>query len=237
MTIGTCFTVSYGGGNMQYYKAKSCKMPIAVDGQALCDLFNALTSASRSALTNWCPGSAPYDPCVTGINAWMGVTCETIGFATRVSNLNISYKSLSGTRIPETIGYLDGLTYLNVGGNTGLNGSYPSTLGLLTRLKHLSLDHSGFIGTLPSLLGNLASVTHFDVRGNSLSGTLPSSLGWLTSLKKAWFCDGNVFTGTIPSSLGLLTGLEQIDFKSGNTCQFTNSPPASICVAAGTCET
>jgi hypothetical protein len=29
--------------------------------------------------------------------------------------------------------------------------------------------------------------------------------------------------------------LQQIDFKSGNTCQFSNSPPASICVAAGTC--
>jgi hypothetical protein len=127
MTIGTCFTVSYGGGNMQYMKAKSCIMPKTVDGQALCDMFNALTTpASKSALTNWCPGSAPYDPCVTGVdNAWRGVTCGTVGGATRVSGLDISGLGLVGI-IPNTIGYLDALLSLSAAGNPDLTGSFPS---------------------------------------------------------------------------------------------------------------
>ena len=100
-------------------------MPKAVDGQALCDLFNALSPASRSVLIKWCPGSAPYDPCVTGINAWTGVTCGTVGGATRVSGLDIGGLGLVGI-IPTTIGYLDALLSLSAAGNPSLTGSFPS---------------------------------------------------------------------------------------------------------------
>jgi len=125
MAIGTCYSVSYGTGNSQYtqyIKAMSCKTPIDVDAQALCDAYEALT-AGKDALTNWCPDSdsEPYDPCVTGDSAWLGVTCGTVDGAMRVTGLDISGLSLVGT-LPATIGYLDALAFFDATGNPDLLG-------------------------------------------------------------------------------------------------------------------
>ena len=77
----------------------------AADGAALCDIYSQQTATVMSRLANWCPGSAPYDPCSTTPGAWWGVTCATVGGASRVVYLYLQSKGLTGS-LPTSIGNL-----------------------------------------------------------------------------------------------------------------------------------
>ena len=91
-----------------------------------CETLLAAKDALRGAATvNWGTGTA--------ISSWDGVT--TGGSPSRVTGLNLSNRSLTGT-IPAGLGRLFALTTLNLSGNQ-LTGSIPEELGWLTNLTEL----------------------------------------------------------------------------------------------------
>ena len=101
-----------------------------------CETLLAAKDGLRGAATvNWSTS--------TVISNWEGVT--TGGTPSRVTGLNLSRKSLTGT-IPAGLGRLFALTTLNLSGNQ-LTGTIPPELGWLTNLTELRLSGNALTGT------------------------------------------------------------------------------------------
>ena len=146
----------------------------ATDGAALCDIYSQQSAVVKTSLTNWCPGSAPYDPCSKTPGAWTGVTCATVGGASRVVSLSVSSKGLGGT-LPTTIGNLGALTWMNLYSNS-LSSSIPTQLGLLTNLQGLYLNDNMFTSAVPSSFCNFNTGINLYINSNPGLTCLPSCL-------------------------------------------------------------
>ena len=89
----------------------------------------------------------------TAISEWEGIT--TGGTSTRVSELDLSSKSLTGS-IPSDLGTLFELTTLDLSSNS-LTGDIPRELGLLYNLVELRLSGSSLTGCIPVALEDVAT--------------------------------------------------------------------------------
>ena len=111
-----------------------------------CETLLAAKDGLRGAATvNWSTS--------TVISNWEGVT--TGGTPSRVTGLNLSRKSLTGT-IPAGLGRLFALTTLNLSGNQ-LTGTIPPELGWLTNLTELRLSGNALTGCIPPALRSVAT--------------------------------------------------------------------------------
>jgi hypothetical protein len=205
------------------------------DGAALCDFWTTLPSVGRTALTNWCQGSAPYNPC-SPTSQWLGVTCSS---APRVTSIYLEV-SFGGGVLPGSLGTLDELTSLHIFDmSSSLSGSLPAALGALTSLTSLDIQGTlikdkippqlGFLtglvnlnlkgnkltGSLPSTFGRLNSLTRLSIHHNSISGSLPTQIGLMTELLEL-LLHSNSLVGSLPTELGLLTKLRILDLDTNS---------------------
>ena len=183
-------------------------------------LLAARDQLAVTATLNWSAERA--------ISEWDGVTVTVIGESSRVTELRLSGRQLSGSipvelvdltelrylflrfnelsgSIPSELGNLTNLVQLYLDGNE-LSGSIPSELGDLTELKILFLGDNDLSGSIPGELGDLTELTTLRLANNELSGSIPSELGDLTELRILGL-DGNELSGSIPRELGDLTEL------------------------------
>ena len=175
---------------------------LETDKEALVALYDATDGANWANNLNWKTDQA--------LSTWSGVTTGAGG---RVTGLNLSFNSLSGT-IPTELGDLTALQTLNFANNSGLTGGIPTQLGSLTALRTLDLsNNSGLTGGIPTELGDLTALEYLDLGGCwSLSGTIPTQLASLTALKQLDLSLISL-TGGIPTELGDLTALEDLDLR------------------------
>uniref|UniRef100_A0A2N9HN98 Protein kinase domain-containing protein n=1 Tax=Fagus sylvatica TaxID=28930 RepID=A0A2N9HN98_FAGSY len=99
---------------------------------------------------------------------WKNVICDS---TLRVTSINLSYQSLSGT-LPSDLGTLTQLTYLLLQRNF-FSGPIPSFANL-TSLQVLRLDTNNFT-SIPN--GFFQGLTSLQLSENNLTGPLPKSFG------------------------------------------------------------
>ena len=108
-------------------------------------LLAAKTALAGTATLDWATSTA--------VSSWEGIM--TGGTPSRVTGLNLSSKSLTGT-IPAGLGNLFELTSLNLSTNQ-LTGDIPRELGWLTNLTELRLSGNTLTGCIPLVLKSVAT--------------------------------------------------------------------------------
>ena len=137
---------------------------LALEREALIELYNATDGDHWKDNTNWCSDKP--------LREWTGVSTDAYG---RVTQLMLSAKGLNGT-IPESIGNLVNLTYLHLGNNYEITGPIPESIGNLVNLKVLMLAENKLTGTIPDAIKNLTQLEYFDIYQNRLDGILSEDL-------------------------------------------------------------
>ena len=120
----------------------STKQGLVHDCEAL---LGAKDTLRGTATLNWSTTLA--------LGSWDGVT--TSGTPTRVTELDLSSESLTGT-IPASLGSLFELTELDLSGNS-LTGSIPEEIGWLHNLETLRLSGNSLTGCIPLALKDVAT--------------------------------------------------------------------------------
>ncbi|XP_050369381.1 tyrosine-sulfated glycopeptide receptor 1-like [Argentina anserina] len=152
---------------------------------------------------------------------WEGITCNTAG---RVTHLLLPSKGLQGS-ISSSLGNLTKLSHLNLSHNS-LSGSLEPELFLsLDHLEILDLSYNLLTGELPLSLP-FSNIRAVDISSNRIEGTIPSSFlqhAWnLSSLNVS----NNHLTGQIPSSICLHShSVRLLDFSSNG---FTGIIPPGL---------
>lgn len=156
------------------------------------------------------------------VENWDGITIDQSSHPTRVTEIRLGRKGLTGT-IPAALSQLSDLTLLYLRDNE-LRGGIPAELGKLTNLKWLSLSGNQLNGPIPSDLGNLANLERLFLQDNKLSGPIPLEFARLTGLE--WlYLSHNELRGSIPHALGALTRLKWL-YLSNN--QLTGPIPKEL---------
>ncbi|KAL1562466.1 non-specific serine/threonine protein kinase [Salvia divinorum] len=187
---------------------------LATDQTTLLILKTRVTSdPSRTLATNWTKSSP--------VCSWIGVTCSSRHH--RVSALNLSHTSLSGT-IPPQLGRLSFLVSLDLT-SSRFTGPLPRELSLLHRLKFLSLRNNTFTGSIPSSLSNLTNLQTLDLSSNSLTGEIPIEFGRLRSLQYLWI-ESNRLSGAIPLAIFNMSKLVTMALRDN---ELSGSLPADMC--------
>ncbi|KAL8503942.1 hypothetical protein ACS0TY_022609 [Phlomoides rotata] len=177
---------------------------ITTDKSALLSLKAHLTLDPHHILAqNWTHTSSVCN--------WIGVTCSLRHH--RVSALNISDLSLSGTITPE-LGNLSFLISLDLGYNL-FRGILPQELSLLHRLKFISIRNNNLEGEIPPWFGHLPKLEYMSLAYNNFSGFIPNSLSNLSSL---YFLSlsFNQLSGSIPATIGKLKSLQKLHLGRNN---------------------
>ncbi|KAL8037785.1 hypothetical protein ABFX02_11G060500 [Erythranthe guttata] len=218
-----CYSLAYAKGLLlllvaTYFQTSYClALNSTTDQSTLLVLKSHIVSDPYQILSeNWTDSSSPC--------SWIGVTCGSRRHRDRVTALDISGMSLSGT-IPPQIGNLSFLVSLNLGDNL-FSGVIPQQLSLLRRLKFLSLQNNGFTGFVPNSLSNLSNIQVVDLSTNYLKGNIPRDLGKLQNLQALAIQD-NHLSGDIPSTVFNLSNLEILAFM-GN--ELSGGLPSDMCV-------
>ena len=111
----------------------------------------------------------------TPMTSWDGVTIADASLGKRVTILDLSSRSLTGT-IPTELGLLEALLDLRLANNR-LTGVVPVELWNLGNLETLELHQNRLTGEIPEELGQLPSLESLNLSGNSLTGCIPAALG------------------------------------------------------------
>lgn len=145
------------------------------------------------------------------IGTWEGVTTAFINGEERVVQLDLSFKTMSGT-LPAVLADLFEIQQLRLA-NTGLEGPIPGGIGQLTKLTHLVLDGNNFSGTsLPPQLANLTNLQELSISNSGLMGDVPAGFSGLTNLHTLQLNQNNL-TGNLNWLTGL-TNLTHLDLSS-----------------------
>lgn len=183
---------------------------LALERQALIELYNATGGDNWKNNDNWCSDKP--------IEEWYGVSTES-GL---LWELYLFDNNLRGS-IPESIGVFSELQFLTLGYNN-ITGNIPESIGNLARLKELDVQNNNLSGSIPESIGNMTGLSSFILRDNALTGCIPESIGGMTNLETL-FLDTNQLTGELPASIGNLTKLRRLSAINNN---FTGSIPESI---------
>ena len=142
------YILAYAFLTITFQTPCSAKMNLATDQTALLSLKQHIISdPSHILATNWTNSSS--------VCSWIGVSCSSRHH--RVSALNLSYMSFSGT--------------------------IPPQLGQLSFLVSLDLTNNSFTGSIPKSLSNLTNLQFLGISFNTLSGEIPKELGKLQNLQ------------------------------------------------------
>ncbi|CAL9015678.1 unnamed protein product, partial [Prunus brigantina] len=189
--------------------AVAAETDITTDQSALFALKSHITSDPQNILTNWST--------TTSICSWVGVTCGAPHF--RVSLLNLSYMSLTGT-IPPHLGNLSFLVELRLRNNS-FHGTLPRELAYLHRLELINFAYNNFItGEIPSWFGSFPKLRNIDLGGNQFSG-IPTAFFNLSTLQVIDL-QKNLLSGGIPRGIGNLTMLKEINLDFNNFKEIPN---------------
>ncbi|MBI3883037.1 MAG: hypothetical protein HY305_02155, partial [Sphingobacteriales bacterium] len=114
-----------------------------------------------------------------------------------LEDVQCGYNAFTG-EIPPYLGYARKISFMNIADNN-LTGSIPSSFSNLTSLGTIDIRNNKFNGIIPSFLGDLPLLNWIFLANNQFKDTIPASLGKLplTILDLS----NNLLTGEIPSSL------------------------------------
>lgn len=130
---------------------------------------------------------------------WVGVVCDNVTGASRVTKLILPEMGLNGTISP-SLAQLDQLNVLNLSFNS-LGGGLPAELSKLEQLKFLDVSHNMLSGPVAGALSGLKSIEVLNISSNTFSGDL-FSLGELEFPHLlALNMSNNSFTGGFSSQL------------------------------------
>eukprot|EP00250_Pteridium_aquilinum_P010015 c19093_g1_i2 orf=125-1663(-) len=164
---------------------------IATDREALL-AFKKSTGDNRN-LASW-NTSSNSSICTN----WTGITCSHVSASQRVTELQLSNRSLSGQIPLSTLGRLHALETLTLSSNH-FSGELPLDLANCTSLKNISLQNNNFSGPLAaSAFSTWPHLLQIDLSFNNFSGSIPQSITNATSLQSLNF-ENNSFSGTIPN--------------------------------------
>ncbi|KAL3500666.1 hypothetical protein ACH5RR_039759 [Cinchona calisaya] len=158
---------------------------IATDQSTLLALKAHITSDPYQFLSkNWSSNSATSSV----VCDWIGVKCGSKH--QRVTTLNISNTSLTGTLPPE-LGNLSFVVSLDIESNY-FHGNLPQELSRLCRLRFIRLSFNNFTREIPMWFGRFPELQFLSLSHNNFSGLIISSI---SDLSKHLDFDGNSLRG------------------------------------------
>ncbi|XWS22330.1 hypothetical protein CRYUN_Cryun29cG0024600 [Craigia yunnanensis] len=192
-----------------------------------------LASSFRPAPSGWSSTSSD------NYCNWPGITCDK---SNRVTSINLSSKSLSGTISPD-ISTLSELRSVSLQRNS-LSGTIPSFANL-SSLQSIYLDSNAFTSVSPDAFAGLTGLQTLSMSENmelspwtfpdlsqstslvevllgntNLFGTLPDIFESMNSLQSIRLCYNNL-SGTLPASLGV--SMIQNLWIDNQNCGFTGT--------------
>ncbi|KAF3332397.1 serine/threonine-protein kinase BRI1-like 2 [Carex littledalei] len=205
----------------------------ASDLNALLLFKKSIKHDPNGALSNWHDGDS--NPCY-----WYGVSCTNTTTGVRVSHLNLSNCTLSGSLSLSSLSSLDMLQVLNLSTNAFyINSTY--LFQLPREITQLDLSASGLTGLLPeNFLSYYPSLNLVNFSHNNLTGYFPYKFisnsttilqildlsynnfsGEIYGLEVPNPCkslihldlSGNYFTGSLPASISSCSSLKTLNFS------------------------
>lgn len=153
----------------------------------------------------------------------MGTIPETFSRLQKLSNLELSYNSLSGP-FPAVVFQLRNLYQLELYNNS-LSGELPKRdWSNLTALRLIDLSVNSFTGTIPVELCKLP-LSSLGLSDNKLQGLIPESLARSPNLYDLRLFD-NSLVGPLPSDLGSNSPLQTLDVSFN---KLFGELPSSLC--------
>ncbi|XVE84659.1 hypothetical protein DITRI_Ditri17bG0030800 [Diplodiscus trichospermus] len=181
----------------------------ADDGPAILKI----ASSFRSAPSGWSSTSSD-NYCM-----WPGINCDNNN---RVTSINLSSKSLSGTISPD-ISALSELRSVSLQRNS-LSGTIPS-FSNLSSLQSIYLDSNAFTSVSPDAFSGLSSLQTLSLSDNEkLSPWTFPDLSHSTSLVEVQLDNTNLF-GTLPDIFKSMNSLQSIRLSYNN---LSGTLPASL---------
>ena len=171
----------------------------ADDAAVMSKLLNALSPTP----SNWSNTKHYCD--------WKNVICDS---TLRVTSINLSYQSLSGT-LPSDLGTLTQLTYLLLQRNF-FSGPIPSFANL-TSLQVLRLDTNNFTSIPNGFFQGLTSLQFLTLSRNYQLApwTIPTELSQSTSLTTFYSSNSNIF-GSLPDIFDYFPILRDLQLSENN---------------------
>ncbi|XVF37907.1 hypothetical protein REPUB_Repub20aG0051800 [Reevesia pubescens] len=153
---------------------------------------------------------------------WPGINCDN---SNRVTSINLSSKSLSGTIAPD-IATLSELRSISLQGNS-LSGTIPSFANL-SSLQSIYLDSNAFTSVSPNAFSGLTSLQTLSLSENTkLSPWTFPDLSQSTSLVEVQLDDTNLY-GNLPDIFESMNSLQSIRLSYNN---LSGTLPASLGVS------
>ncbi|XWS35199.1 hypothetical protein CRYUN_Cryun21dG0105700 [Craigia yunnanensis] len=172
-----------------------------------------IASSFRSAPSGWSSTSSD------NFCNWPGINCDK---SNRVTSINLSSKSLSGTISPE-ISNLSELRSVSLQRNS-LSGAIPSFANL-SSLQSVYLDSNAFTSVSPDAFSGLTSLQTLSMSENmKLSPWTFPDLSQSTSLVEVQLDNTNLF-GTLPDIFESMNSLQSIRLSYNN---LSGTLPASL---------
>lgn len=169
---------------------------IDLEREVLVKMYN--TMGGKNSGTGW-DVTQPLNTSTVSV-AWPGVKIANVDGRVRVTDINLTGKTLSGP-IPQEIGYLTELTGLQLANNNNVSGTIPAAIGALVKLKIFTAQRNKLTGSIPKEFANLTELNLMQIHTNQLSGMLPANVfGQLTKLTSLELRANNL-TGEIPADL------------------------------------
>lgn len=161
--------------------------------------------SSPSSPLNW---STAVDCC-----SWEGIACD---ISHRVTGLSLPLRGLRGTLSP-SLGNLTSLSQLNLSYNS-LSGSFPDGFfSSFNRIQIIDLSFNRLLGPLPVSDEMPASIQTLNLSSNQLDGPMESSFLQSASNLASFDISNNSFNGSIPSSICVTSpSVTLLDFSSNN---------------------
>jgi Leucine-rich repeat (LRR) protein len=196
LAFQTSVQAAVANANIETYLPRVLPQCKSSDNPGDCDALVAFAYATKfqtwTKNDNWLLGGTVCD--------WYGVSCDTVGLATRVVGLEFA-----------------------AGSNSNVVGKFPDQFVQLTELKKLLIEDNDFSSQpegFPKVIAGLTKLTTLSLANNKISGNLPAWIGSLTNLQYLYL-EQNQLTGNI-TGLGKLKQLKSIDLTGNQFTKFSN---------------
>lgn len=208
------------------------------DSLALVSLFNALDGAKWSSVPSGGKMEGFGGPKVDvhypwdlkkPLDAWYGVTLETVGDEMRVTGLKMPMAGAVG-KIPEQLTHLRELESLEFPNAIEISGTFPEDIFRLTKCQRLIVREGGLLNVnLSDRIKEMTALKVFDLQGITMAMESVAKLYDVISLDSLSILTGAI-AGELPAGISRLNHLKYLCL---NNCSRISGLPDDLCQLEG----